>query len=80
MHESTARRPRNSTLRGVRRPEGFIVEVQPVLCVSCGRHDGYVPTELPPGVIYLCDECELKFGVPPEMLTPRTDLDQQRRS
>lgn len=78
--DSTALHPRNSTLRGARRPEGFVIEVQPVHCLSCGKADGFVPTELPPGVLYICDECEAKYGVPPAMLTPRTDLDQQRRA
>lgn len=75
--ESRARRPRHSTLRQIVRPEGFVVEGQPVLCTSCGSHDGWVPTELPPGVIYLCGECEAKFGVPDE-LSARADLDAQR--
>ena len=55
---------------------------QPVFCMSCGHQDGFVTVGLPPGVFYLCGfeapcgcECEKKFGVPPEMITKRDDLD-----
>lgn len=54
-----------------------VVLGQSVHCISCGRADGYVPVGLPPGVIYLCGECEATYGVPPEMLA-RPDLDEQR--
>ncbi len=33
-----------------------------IYCLSCGRPSGYVTRELPPGVIYICDDCTAKAG------------------
>lgn len=58
---------------------------QSVHCVSCGHPGGLVTADLPDTVIYLCGtdngcgcDCEGRFGVPPEMFTPRPDLDGKR--
>jgi hypothetical protein len=64
--DSRAARPKG--IRPISRLAGSLVLGEPVYCVSCGSLDGFVPTELPPGVIYLCGDCEATYGVPPEML------------
>lgn len=33
-----------------------------VYCLSCGNEGGRVTVELPPGVIYICDECHARSG------------------
>lgn len=75
MLDSRAARPRG--IRELVRRFGVKVLGEPVYCVSCGSLDGWVPIELPPGVIYLCGDCEHTYGIPPEMLA-RPDLDAQR--
>lgn len=33
-----------------------------IYCLNCGKRAGAVTVELPPGVIYICDECEERMG------------------
>lgn len=63
-------------VRAVGRNLGQVVYGEPVYCMSCGSRDGYVTIDLPPGVLYICGECETRFGVPPEMKA-RPDLDKE---
>jgi hypothetical protein len=70
-----ARLSRPMGTRAIGRNLGNVVYGEPAYCASCGSLDGYVTLDLPPGVIYLCGDCERKFGVPPEMVT-RPDLDE----
>jgi hypothetical protein len=35
-----------------------------IYCTSCGLPAGYVTAELPPGVIYVCRDCEGKGALP----------------
>lgn len=73
--DSRVHRPRG--IRALVRRAGAVVHGEPVYCLSCGRPDGYVPVELPPGVFYLCGECEARYGVP-DALRRRDDLEQLR--
>ena len=71
---------RSSLHRGVRplvRLGGSIVHGEPVFCLSCGKQDGWVTADLPPGVVYVCDACSALHGEP-EGFTPRPDLDLAR--
>jgi hypothetical protein len=55
--------------RGIRplvRLHGVVLHGEPCYCLGCGSQDGFVTTELPPGVFYLCGNCEQKYGVPEE--------------
>jgi hypothetical protein len=61
----------------VRLPELGIVHGEPLYCVGCGKQHGWVTFELPPGVVYECDECVAKYGEAPG-LVPRPDLDERR--
>lgn len=61
----------------VRLPGLGIIHGEPLYCVSCGQQHGFVTFELPPGVVYECDECVAKYGEAPG-LTPRPDLDRLR--
>ena len=66
--------------RGIRplvRFGGVILHGEPIYCLGCGSQDGFCTIELPPGVFYLCGECEAKYGVPDEFYR-RTDLDEAR--
>jgi len=53
--------------RALVRYKGTVLYGEPLHCHSCGSQDGWVTRDLPPGVIYLCDECEHRYGVPPEL-------------
>lgn len=66
-------------LRALARIDGAVVLGQSVHCISCGSEDGFVPIGLPPGVVYICGDCEGTYGVPPQLLA-RPDLDEQRVS
>lgn len=74
--DSRVRDRRN--VRAIGRNLGVVAYGEPVFCVSCGSVGGHVTIDLPPGVIYLCGECESAFGVPSEM-NPRPDLDAAMR-
>lgn len=53
---------------GVTRPSLAPDGLERVYCLHCGTPGGYVTAELPPalwhdpGVIYVCPECDAKFG------------------
>ncbi len=64
------------SVRAIGRNLGSVAYGEPVFCVSCGSAGGHVTIDLPPGVIYLCGDCESTFGIPPEM-KPRPDLDRE---
>ena len=74
MDDSRVRLAPPRRLRPLVRLFGSVVYGEPLYCVSCGRQHGFVTVELPPGVVYECDECVARFGVAPG-LTPRPDLE-----
>ncbi len=65
--DSRASRPKH--VRPLVRHLGVLRHGEPVYCVSCGRQEGWVTVDLPPGVIALCSACELRYGKPTEMMT-----------
>lgn len=53
---------------------GVIVHGEPLYCIACGKQHGFVTVDLPPGVVYECDECVTRYGVAPGLI-PRPDLE-----
>lgn len=41
---------------------------QQIFCLSCGRSGGWVTIDMPPGVIFLCRDCERTKGKLPNEL------------
>lgn len=73
--DSRAQVPRAT--KALARHLGVVRYGEPLYCLSCGRQDGWVTRDLPPGVMYLCAACEAAYGVPAAM-TARPDLDAMR--
>lgn len=60
----------DSRIKGVSAGAGGIVRprktldggLEVIYCLNCGKQAGVVTIELPPGVIYVCDECNERMG------------------